>query len=54
MTNKEEDASQRAYWESLMRSFGKRFPDKVRREYDPRKRPDGLTWKVVESGTGPS
>lgn len=30
--------SQRAYWESLSRSFDKRFINKARREYDPRNR----------------
>lgn len=30
--------SQRAYWESLSRSFDKQFIDKARREYDPRNR----------------
>lgn len=33
------DMSQREYWESLSRSFDKRFIDKARREYDPRTRP---------------
>lgn len=47
------DMSQREYWESLSRSFDRRFIDKVRREYDPRRptdepAPEGRT---VESET---
>lgn len=32
-------ASQREYWESLSRSFDRRFIDEARRKFDPRNRP---------------
>ena len=38
MTGKGNGISQRAYWESLSRSFDERFINKARREYDPRNR----------------
>ena len=38
MPGKGNGISQRAYWESLSRSFDKQFIDKARREYDPRNR----------------
>lgn len=39
MTGKGNGISQRAYWESLSRSFDRQFIDKAHREFDPRIRP---------------
>lgn len=48
MTGKGNGISQRAYWESLSRSFDERFIDKARKKYDPRNRPQA--YRFCENG----